>query len=112
MLQNFRKAGTNNFHMEFRENHRKLVRSDDEMVILYGDLEGKFQEAYIYSVVQIRTHLNETTNRLLASTGISSLDFRICIATRHRQGLSTRPKPRSMRLYFQRLSCPYLAVNL
>ncbi|XP_044317958.1 uncharacterized protein LOC123038150 isoform X2 [Drosophila rhopaloa] len=92
MLENFRKAGTNNseahmetrleslanIRMEFRENHRKLVRSDDELVrndYMEADLEGKFQEAYIDSVAQIRTDLNETKDRLLASTGINNLDF-------------------------------------
>ncbi|XP_044249578.1 uncharacterized protein [Drosophila takahashii] len=92
MLENFRKAGTNkseahmetrleslaNIRTEFRENHRKLVRADDELVqhdYMEADLEGKFQEAYIDSVAQIRTDLNETKDRLLASTGINNLDL-------------------------------------
>jgi len=36
--------------MEFRDNHRKLVRSDDELLrndYMEADLEGMFQEAYV-----------------------------------------------------------------
>jgi len=52
--------------MEFRNNHRKLVRSDDKFLkndYMEADLKGKFQEAY-----------NDTKGRLLAPTGINNLN--------------------------------------
>ncbi|XP_041451936.1 uncharacterized protein LOC121405337 [Drosophila obscura] len=62
-------------HAEFRANHRKLIRSEDDLVkpgYLEVDLEGQFEEAYIVCVAQIRTELNISRGRILASTLISS----------------------------------------
>jgi len=42
--------------MEFQDNHRKLVRSDDELLRIdykEADLEGILKKAYIDGVAQI-----------------------------------------------------------